>query len=287
MTQAINTGRMAGRVCLVTGGSSGIGLATAIGLARLGATVVIVGREQARTEAAVQEVRRVSGNSQVDFLVADLASQAAVRDLAAAFQARYPALHVLVNNAGAAYTRRVVTTDKVELTFAVNYLAPFLLTDLLLDTLKRSAPSRIVNVSSEAQRGSRINFADSQAVGSYGTLRSYGQAKLALVVFTYELARRLEGSGVTANVLHPGVVASGFGTNNGPVVRLLARLVKPFLLTTAQGAETTLYVASAPELEGVSGQYFIKSAPARSNAASYDRETARRLWQLSLDLVRP
>jgi NAD(P)-dependent dehydrogenase (short-subunit alcohol dehydrogenase family) len=278
---------MHGKVCLITGATSGIGKATALGLARMGATVVMVGRDRARSEAVQSEIKAQSGNSAVDLLIADLSSQASIRQLARDFQQRYSQLHVLINNAGVYMFRRKETVDGLEMTFAVNYLAPFLLTNLLLDMLKASAPARIVNVSSEAQAIGYIRINDLQSRWGYRGMRAYGQSKLALTMFGYELARRLAGTGVTVNSLHPGFVATNIGGNNVPAA--LRPVVKFFIsllsVSAQEGAETPLYLASSPDVEGVTGKYYIKGVPRRSVPISYDESLEKQLWEESVKLV--
>jgi NAD(P)-dependent dehydrogenase (short-subunit alcohol dehydrogenase family) len=279
---------MDGRVCMITGANSGIGKATAVGLARMGASVVMVCRDRARGEAAMSEIKAVSGNQNVDLLLADLSSQASVRQLAQDFKARYSRLHVLINNAGIALGKRSVTTDGIETVFAVNYLAPFLLTHLLLDVLKASAPARVVNVAGDYHRRASINFDDLMSEQNYSRLRANNQAKLALILFTYELARRLDGTGVTANCLHPGAVATDAlskDPDTSALARLMYKLVKPFFLSPEKGAETSIYLASAPQVAQVTGQYFIKKAPVPSSPESYDVAIARRLWAVSAELT--
>ncbi len=272
---------MQGKICLVTGATTGIGKATALGLARKGAHVVIVGRDEPRTREAAAWMARLSGNSQVDFLVADLSSQAEVRRLAAAFNSIYPRLDVLVNNAGAIFTKRELTVDGFEKTWAVNHLAEFLLTRLLLDKLVASAPARIVNVSSHSHQSAGLAFDNLQGEKNYSFMRAYGQSKLANVLFTFALARRLAGKGVTANCLHPGVVATGFGANNSGLLKAALRLARPFLLTPEQGAATSIYLAASPEVANVSGQYFAKCQPTASSKLSTDVDLQEKLWELS------
>jgi len=280
---------MTGRTVLITGGTGGIGKATAIGLAALGARVGIVGRNQARADSAAADIRSQATPSdpvQIDVFVADLSVQSGVRSLAGEVLDRYPRLHVLINNVGGYWATRHLTADGLERTFAVNHLAPFLLTNLLLDRLTAGAPARVVTVSSNAQATGRMNFDDLQGEHKYSGARAYNQSKLANVLFTYELARRLAGSGVTANALHPGVVRTGFGAEDPTkAMKLLLPLALPFLKTPAQGAVTSIHLASAPELQAVSGQYFAGSRPKRSADRSYDEATAARLWQVSADLV--
>ncbi len=277
---------MTGKVVLITGGTGGIGRATAIGLATLGARVAITGRDLGRAESAARDIRKVSGNPNVDALAADLSSQAEVRRLAAAVLDAYPRLDVLVNNVGGFWATRHITADGLEHTFAVNHLAAFLLTALLLDRLQASAPARIVTVSSGAQAMGTIDFEDLQGERAYSGERAYNQSKLANVMFTYELARRLDGTGVTANALHPGVVRSGFGAEDpSRIFRVFVPLWRPFMKTPGQGAATSVYLASSPEVEGVTGTYFANGRPQRSSKRSYDTATAHRLWKVSAGLV--
>lgn len=277
---------MRDRVCLVTGATSGIGSVAARVLAARGATVVLTARDATRAEEAVQRIRHETKNTRVNFLLADLSSQRQVRRLAEQFQASYPALHVLVNNAGGIFMRRLVTVDGYEMTFALNHLAPFLLTNLLLDELKASAPARVVTVSSVAHRGARIHFDDLMYEHTpYSPMGAYGQSKLANVMFAYELARRLTGTGVTSNTLHPGFVATGFAKNNGPLYRVGMTLLRPFAIGPERGAQTTIHLASSAEVDGVTGQYFVRSRPAASSKISCDEQAQRRLWEISEQLT--
>jgi NAD(P)-dependent dehydrogenase (short-subunit alcohol dehydrogenase family) len=220
-------------------------------------------------------------------MLADLSSQESIRQLAQDFADRYGRLHVLINNAGVFISRRTLTVDGIETTFAVNYLAPFLLTNLVLEVLKASAPARIVNVTSSGERSGTIDFEDLQGERKYGGIRAYNQSKLAMVLFTYELAKRLEGTGVSANCVHPGVVATNLGRGNGGFFGFLTRLMRPFFSSPEKGAETPIYLASSPEVEGVSGKYFAKGAEARSSERSYVEATGRGLWQVSEELTKP
>ncbi len=276
---------MKGRVCLITGATSGIGAVTACALAERGATVIVAGRSPERSADTARWVQEQTGTPSVSFLVGDLSSQREIRQLAQQFQKRHQRLDVLINNAGALYSRRQLTVDGIEMTFAVNYLAPFLLTNLLLDQLRASAPSRIINVSSEAHRWARLDFDDLQSERGYFGFRVYGQAKLALLMFTYELARRLAGTGVTVNALHPGFVATGFALNNPGITRLLWRLLTLLAISPERGAETSIYLAASPEVEGVTGSYYKKRRPIHSSAASYDLDASHRLWDLSLKMT--
>jgi NAD(P)-dependent dehydrogenase (short-subunit alcohol dehydrogenase family) len=281
------TSNMHGKICMVTGANSGIGKATALALAQMGATVVMVCRDRARGEEAQSEISTQSRNSAVALLQADLSSQQSIRQLVGNFQQHYTHLHVLINNAGASFGGRRETVDGLEMTFAVNYLAPFLLTNLLLDVLKASAPARIVNVSSAAQASGSINMDDLQAEQRYSPIRAYGQSKLAIVLFTYELARRLQGTGVMANCLDPGLVRTNIGQRDANLpVRLLVKLIWSFGKSPAKGAQTSIYLASSPEVEGVTGHYFARSMPRRSAASSYDESLQRHLWEQSTKLVK-
>jgi NAD(P)-dependent dehydrogenase (short-subunit alcohol dehydrogenase family) len=276
---------MAGKVVLITGGSGGIGKATAIGLATMGARVGITGRDLARAEQAAADIRAASGNPAVDAFAADMTSQAEVRRLAAAVLNAYLRLDVLVNNVGGFWAHRHPTTDGLERTFALNHLAPFLITNLLLDRLKASAPARIVTVSSGAQSMGRIDFDDLQGARNYSGQRAYNQSKLANVMFTNELARRLEGTGVTATSVHPGVVRTNFGAEDQAwFFSVISRVVRPLLKTPAQRAETPIFLASSPDLGGVTGKFFAKRKPKTANRVAYNTEMTARLWQVSADL---
>lgn len=271
------------KVVLITGASSGIGKATALALAKTGATLVLACRDKGSGEAAREEVVRETGNGPVELLQADLLAQREVRRLAAEFRAAHTRLDVLVNNAGASYTDYAETEDGIERTMAVNYFAPFLLTNLLLDTLKGSAPSRVVNVASSEHSAGRLdldNLTRDSRMGSVGQV-AYARSKLALVLFTYELARRLQGTGVTANCLNPGAVRTKIWSNAGAFTPLF-RLFSVFAQSPEKGAETSVYLASYPGVEGVTGGYFDKMKPKRSSEASYDEALARRLWEVSL-----
>ncbi len=270
---------MTGKICLVTGANSGIGKETARGLAQMGARVVLVCRNRQKGEAALADIRRDTASSELDLLVADLSSLGSVRVLAADIRKRYARLDVLINNAGAAVPRRTLSVDGIEMTVAGNYLGPALLTLLLLDMLKASAPARIVNVSSEAHRG-RYDLADLQfEKRKYNPLAAYGQSKLLMNMFTFELARRLQGSGVTVNCLHPGVVATNIWPADVPLLaRVIIGVMKPFMLNPRRGAAVSLYLATSPEVSNVSGEYFVKSKPADSSPLSRDPEAAARMW---------
>jgi NAD(P)-dependent dehydrogenase (short-subunit alcohol dehydrogenase family) len=280
---AVTAKSMSGRICMVTGANAGIGKATALGLAKMGGTVVMVCRSRERGEATLAEIKQESGNASVHLLLADLSSQDDIRRLAAAFNAKVPALHVLINNAGIIPRKRTVTGEGFETQFAVNHLAYFLLTHLLLDILKASAPARIVTVSSQVHHGASIDFDDLQSERAYRPTRVYASTKLANVLFTYELARRLEGTGVTANCLHPGSVATNLLADFLPTpLRFVTKIVG---VSPEKGAQTPLYLATSPEVEEVTGKYFVNQKPAASSKPSYDRDLARRLWQVSEKLT--
>ncbi|WP_270889959.1 SDR family oxidoreductase [Pedococcus sp. 5OH_020] len=279
-------GIMAGRTVVVTGSSGGIGKATALRLAQMGAIMAVTGRNETRTRQAANEVRSATG-AVVRAFTADLSSQAEVRKLAAALLDTFPRIDVLVNNAGGYWNTRHITSDGLERTFAINHLAPFLLTKLLLDRLKASPEGRVVTVSSNAQRMGRIDFEDLQGEEDYSGARAYNQSKLANVLFTHELARKLAHSSVTANALHPGVVRTSFGAGDpGRAQRLFVPLARPFMRTPDQGAATSVLLASSPDLKGVQGTFFSNGKPRRSSKLSYDAAIAAQLWQTSNALVR-
>jgi NAD(P)-dependent dehydrogenase (short-subunit alcohol dehydrogenase family) len=281
------------RTILVTGATDGIGKATAIALAQQGAKVVILARNEAKGRAATAEIRAAAGlapsaPAEADFIAADLSSQGEVRRAAAEYKSRFGRLDVLVNNAGVLATERHQTREGLEETFAVNHLGYFLLVRELLDILEASAPARVVNVSSESHRHARMVWDDLQfANRRYEPWRAYGQSKLANVLFTYELARRLEGSGVTVNALHPGVVGTGFAQTYGGPTALLVRMARPFLATPAEGARTSVYLASSPEVAGVTGRYFVKGKAVASSELSYCEVSQKKLWAISEELTRP
>jgi len=275
-----------GKTVIVTGANTGIGLETASGLAALGANVILTARDPAKGTAATTEIRRRFPDANVDAMELDLSRLADVRTFATLVTERLPRLDVLVNNAGLILDERRVTEDGFEMTFQVNHLGPFLLTNLLLAKLKESAPSRIVNVASAAHRGAKLDFDDLQSERHF-SVRVYGTTKLCNILFTRELARRLQGMGVTANSLHPGTVRTGFGRDGDTsgFVALAVKLGGPFFLSAEKGAATSIYVAASPEIEGVSGEYFAKSRISKPTAAARDDEAARRLWDASEELV--
>jgi NAD(P)-dependent dehydrogenase (short-subunit alcohol dehydrogenase family) len=275
---------MTGRVCVVTGATRGIGRATADGLARQGASVVLVVR---RSEDGLKVSREISaaGGPMPAVVSADLSSQASIRQAAEELKQRYPRLHVLINNAGIITRQRELTVDGIEKQFAVNHLAYFLLTNLLLDRLLAGAPSRIINVSSGAHAGATLDFDDLQGERGYNATRTYSQSKLANILFTYELSRRLQGTGVTVNCLHPGVIGTKLLADYMGVPVGGGALARTFGATPEQGAETIIFLATSAEVEGVSGKYFERRRPRRSSPESYDEAAARRLWQLSEQLT--
>ncbi len=272
---------MKGKTCVITGANSGIGKETAFALAEAGATLALVCRDADKGRQAVDEVKRRASGAPVTLYVSDLSSQRQIRDLAARLDADLDRIDILVNNAGLIMGERVLTEDGIETTFAVNHLAYFLLTHLLLPKLGASASARIVNVASDAHKSGTIDFDDIGGEKSYAGWKAYGQSKLANVLFTYELARRLGDAKVTANCLHPGVVGTNFA-NAGPFfIRFFFGLAKPFLISPKKGAATSIYLASSPDVEGVTGKYFSNRRATRSNAESYDTAVAERLWELS------
>jgi NAD(P)-dependent dehydrogenase (short-subunit alcohol dehydrogenase family) len=305
---------MDGKTCVVTGASSGIGKATAAGLARLGASVVLVCRDRGRGEAALAEVQAAAsspasgtasppapdtasspasdtgsssgppaGSARLE--IADLSSMQQVRDLASRLS-ELDRIDVLVNNAGLIIGERRVTADGLEYTFALNHLAPFLLTTLLLGKLQASAPARVVTLSSGAHTRARLDLSDLQLEHGYDDWRAYSNSKLANILFTRELARRLDGTGVTANCVHPGVVRTRFGRDCGPLMQFGIMLGSPFMKSPASGADTVVYLASSPDVAGASGGYYVKRRPVQPSAAARDDDTARKLWQASEDLTR-
>lgn len=274
------------KTVLITGATSGIGLEASVALARLGARMVLVGRDPARTEAAVADVKSRGGGKDVSHLLCDFSSQVAIRKLAETVHARLDRLDVLINNAGAVNKSRRLTTDGIETTFAVNHLGYFLLTNLLLDLLIRSAPARIVTVASIGHRKGTLDFDDLGFERGYTTMRAYTRSKLANVLFANELARRLAGTGVTSSSLHPGSVAtniwSGAPLWAKPIIRLLMR---PSFISPEEGSRTIVQLAADPGLEGVTGKYFENLKPVAPAPLAQDEALAKRLWQVSADLV--
>ncbi len=277
---------MDGKVVLVTGATNGIGMATACELARRGATVVGVGRSAAKCAAVERELRAVSGNPSFEMIVADLSTRAGVRCAAETFRAGHRRLDALINNAGAFFYTRQESADGIEMTWALNHLGYFHLTHLLLDLLQASAPSRVVTVSSGAHYRARIHFDDVELHRGYNGWRAYCQSKLANVLFSNELARRLAGAGVTSNALHPGWVGTGIGRTGGLLLGPLLGLVqRATAVTPEEGARTSVYLASSPDVEGVTGKYWSGCRPATPNPAALDEANARRLWALSESML--
>ena len=277
---------MRGRLCLVTGATSGIGFETARGLAQLGATTLLVGRNPARTQAAVAQIRDDTANTLVDYLIADLSSQREVKELIGEIRKRYPSLHVLINNAGVFVSRCVITVDGIEMQWAVNQLAYFMIAESLADLTWAGAPSRIINVASDAHYHGELRFNDLSRASHYAFGEaSYNQSKLANVLYTYDLAQRLHGTGVTVNCLHPGVIHTGIGLNNKDVAGAFIRLRNLFLPGPRVGARTPLFLATSPEVETVSGLYFVNCVPKKSAAATYDRNLQKRLREVCAEMT--
>lgn len=269
---------------MITGANSGIGKATAIGLAKRGASIVLVCRDQTRAENAIAEIKEKTGNDSIDLILADLSSQKQIYQLVSDFKKRYNNLHVLINNAGVNLHKHTLTEDGIETTFAVNYLAHYMLCNLLFDILKKSAPSRIINVASSIQ-AKTFDFDDLNGDNNYHQLKAYSQSKLAVVLFTYEFARKIEGTGVSVNCLHPGYVKTKMIRNFRPFVKYFYHLVGLFMLTPKKGAKTSIYLASSPEINGISGKYFKKKKEAESVKISYNKDIAKQLWDISVQLT--
>jgi len=269
------------KTILVTGATSGIGKVTARALAQQGHRMVLLARDVQKAEETAAEIRRSAGHDRVETLLCDLGSQAQIRRAAEEFKRRHDRLHVLVNNAGGIFMKHGLSADGIEQTFAIDHLAYFLLTNLLSDVLKASAPARVVNVASAASAGGHIDFDDPELKRRYNGIRAYSNAKLANILFSNELARRLSGTGVTSNALHPGVVATGFGRNDNGIFTLAVKLARPFLVSEEEGARTSIHLATSPEVEGVTGQYFVKRRRRRPPREALDESVARRLWDVS------
>jgi NAD(P)-dependent dehydrogenase (short-subunit alcohol dehydrogenase family) len=274
----MQSSEMNNKICMVTGANSGIGKAAAGQFARLGATTVLVCRNEKKGKAAQEEIKTQTGNQSIELFLADLSSLESVRMLASDYKQKHDKLHVLVNNAAVVEGSRVVTKDGLEEVFVVNYLSQFLLTNLLLDTLKASAPARIVNVTSSVH--AEINFEDLQMERGYNAIKSYGQSKLAQILFTGELAERLAGSGVTVNCVHPGAVRTHLGDEGG-IVGIGIRIARPFYMSPEKGAETLVYVSTSPEVEGATGKYFYKK---KERPAPFNKDDANHLWDVSMKL---
>ena len=275
---------MEDKICIITGANSGIGKATALGLAKMSATVVMLCRNKESGEVAQKLIISETGNKKVDLLLCDLSSQDQIRNFVSEFKQKYQNLHVLINNAGVMASKRKLSVDGFEMNFAVNHLAPFLLTNLLLDVLKKSAPSRIINVSSGAHKMAKIDFDDLQCENKkHRLMRVYGVSKLALMLFSYELSRKLDGTGVTINTVHPGVANTNLGRDMSKIGRGFGKL---FFKSPEKGAETSLYLASSPEVEGITGKYYIKKQQKESSKESYNEDNAKRLWEISAILTK-
>jgi retinol dehydrogenase 12 len=278
---------MSGKVCLVTGATSGIGEAAAKELAQRGATVIVVGRNEKKCAATVTQIRQQTGNAQVEFMLADFSSLKEIRALAEQYRKRYSRLDILMNNAGVFNMQRQQSVDGFELTFAVNHLGYFLLTNLLLDLIVASAPSRIINISSALHTRAPLDFDDLQNQRNYGIgMDAYGKSKLANILFTYELARRLQGKHVTVNAVHPGMVATNFAANNGGMGKIARAFMNLGSISIAEGAATMVYLATSPEVEGITGKYWVKKKERKSSSASYDEQAQKKLWQVSEELVK-
>ncbi|MHA1884306.1 MAG: SDR family oxidoreductase [Promethearchaeota archaeon] len=274
---------MEGKICIITGANSGIGKATAIGLARMNATVVMLCRNKETGELAQNEIISETGNKNIDLLICDLSSQEQIRGFVDEFKQKYQQLNVLINNAGVMASKRRLCDDGYEMNFAVNHLGPFLLTNLLVDILKKSAPSRVVNVSSAAHRMAKIDFDDLQCEDKKHRLfRVYGNSKLAFMLFTYELSRKLEGTGVTVNAVHPGMINTNLGREMSKFSQWFGKLI---FKSPEKGAETSIYLASSPEVEGITGKYYIKKQQQQSSEESYNQEDAKKLWEISAKLT--
>ena len=277
------------KICLITGATSGLGAAIAIALALEGSSIVVVGKNKKKCEKIVRRIKSTSGYDSTDYLIADLSSQESIREMVERFKGWYKKLDILINNAGARFVNRQVSADGYEMTLALNHLCPFLLTHLLFDKLKRSTNARIVNVTSNAHLGcTGIDFNDMHSENSYDGKKAYAQSKLAMLYFTYELSRRLEGTGIMVNALHPGALFSNFSRNNGLfswMKHIAAHLLARNLVSPKKGAEKCVYLAASPKLETVTGKYFINKKPVQSSGISYDKEAANQLWDISLELT--
>ena len=276
---------MTNKICVVTGATSGIGKETAQSLALKGAHVIIVGRNLKKCVATVNSIKEKTGNTLVDYYCADLSDLSQVRQLANDLKQKYPRIDVLLNNAGSYFTTRQESVDGFEMSLALNYLSPFLLTSLLLDTLKQSNQGRIINVSSTAQFQGEINFEDLQSKHNFDGFKVYAQSKLALMLFSYELAERLKDTNITVNTLHPGLVASNFGKNNGLLRFYLRRIIKRNEITPFEGSKTCTYLATSDEVSEITGGYFVNNKQEKSAEASYDKELAQQLWKVGETLM--
>ena len=276
---------MGEKTILITGATSGIGLVAAQELSRMGTRMILVSRNAEKCAQVVAQIKKDSANEQIEFIAADLSTKQGIEHVANEFINRYSRLDVLLNNAGAIFLSRQVSADGIEMTFALNHLNYFYLTTLLLDVLKKSQPARVINVSSAAHFGAKLNLDDIQFERGYTPMKAYSQSKLANILFTYELARKLDGTKVTSNALHPGFVNTGFAKNNGRLAQFAMMLLSPFQKKVDKGAQTSIYLASSPDVENISGKYFVDCKSSESDPISYDKSLANRLWQLSLDML--
>ena len=279
---------MTKKTCLITGANSGIGKEIALSLASAGMHVIMVCRNPIKGKAALQEIKRISGSTSVDLLIADLSSQTDIRLLAKTIHEQYPMINILINNAGIFLVKRTLSKDNIEMNLATNYLGPFLLTQLLLDLLKKNAPSRIINISSAAHKMASVDLADLQFEHrKYQFIKAYAQSKLLMNIASFELARRLEGTGVTVNCVHPGSVNTHLGTDNATnvILKMLDKMIKYFFITPKEAAKTPIYLATAEEIDKVTGKYFVKEKPVLASAASYDLDLAKKVWEISERLV--
>ena len=273
-----------GKICLITGANSGIGKATAIGLAKMDAIVVMLCRSKERGEEAQKEIIEITGNNNVDLFICDLSSQKEIRNFVLDFKSKYQNLHILINNAGVMLSKKLLSADGFEMNFAVNHIAPFLLTNLLLDLLKQSAPSRIINVGSAAHRMGKIDFEDLPQKNKKGRFfKLYGSSKLAMILVSYELSRKLEGANVTVNIVHPGLINTNLGRDR---LSTSKRFTGKFLKSPEVGAETSIFLASSPKVEGITGKYFANKKEKPSSKESYNEEYAKRLWEISLEMTK-
>jgi NAD(P)-dependent dehydrogenase (short-subunit alcohol dehydrogenase family) len=279
------TKSMKNKICVVTGATSGIGQETAKALASKGAYVIIVGRNKKKCIVAVRDIKLHTGSALIDYECADLSDLKQVYDLANVLKQKYQHIDVLVNNAGAYFRTRYQSKDGYEMTFALNHLSPFLLTSLLLDLLQESEQGRIINVSSDAHYKGRIHLEDLQSTHGFEGFNAYAQSKLALVLFTYELARRLKNTAITVNALHPGLVATNFGKNNGWFRFYVRRLIKRHEISVPEGSKTCIYLATSPDVAGITGGYFVKNKQVKSSDNSYDQKLAKQLWEVSETLT--
>lgn len=273
------------KICIVTGANSGIGKATALGLAQLGAHIIMLCRDKSRGEEAQSEIINESGNESIDLMLADLSSQQSIRQFVSEFKKKYDKLHVLISNAGVNPSKRYETVDGIEKAFAINTLAPFLLTNLLIPTLKNSIPARVVNVASNVQSKS-INFDKLQSKKYFRSWKAYSRSKTALILITYEFARRLSGSGITVNCLHPGFIKTNITRDYKGIIKFFTKIIFSFAKSPEEGAKTSIYLASSPEVEGVNGKFFINKEEAKTKEITYDTSVAKKLWNICANLTK-